>query len=62
MANATTEENIDEYTTHPMEPINHQDMFEIRKYTQDSRLLDGWSNTRDRINRWLLYSLRSDER
>ncbi|KAL8719544.1 MAG: hypothetical protein Q9225_003465 [Loekoesia sp. 1 TL-2023] len=62
LANATTTENIDEHMTHEMDPINHQDMFEIRKHTQDLRLLDGWSNTRDRINRWLLPSLRSDER
>lgn len=41
---------------------NHQDMLTIRKYTQDSGLLGGWSDTRDRVNRWLLHSLRAYDR
>ncbi|MCJ1460012.1 hypothetical protein MMC28_010391 [Mycoblastus sanguinarius] len=39
----------------------HYDMLEIRKQTLDVCLLQSWSSTRDRINRWLLYSLRSDD-
>ena len=62
MRDWTAKDHTDEYATHPLKPANHQDMFEIRKHTQDSQLLDGWSTTRDRINRWLLHSLRSDER
>ena len=39
----------------------HNDMFEIRRRTLDSRLLKDWRSTRDRINSWLLHSLRSDD-
>ncbi|KAL9116767.1 MAG: hypothetical protein Q9187_006702 [Circinaria calcarea] len=41
--------------------INHSDMFEIRRKTMDSPLIGKWTTTRDRINRWLLHSLRSDD-
>lgn len=41
--------------------INHSDMFEIRRKTMDSSLIGKWTTTRDRINRWLLHSLRSDD-
>jgi len=40
----------------------HEDMLEIRKKTLDSNLLQTWTNTRDRINSWLLHSLRSDDK
>ena len=39
----------------------HEDMFEIRRRTLDSGLLRDWTSTRDRINNWLLHSLRSDD-
>ena len=39
----------------------HNDMFEIRRRTLDSGLLKDWRSTRDRINSWLLHSLRSDD-
>ena len=39
----------------------HEDMFEIRRRTLDSGLLKDWTSTRDRINSWLLHSLRSDD-
>lgn len=41
---------------------HHYDMFEIRKQTLDAGLLGNWSSTRDRINCWLLHSLRSDDK
>ena len=41
--------------------INHSDMFEIRRNTLTSNLLGQWTTTRDRINGWLLHSLRSDD-
>ncbi|KAL8681923.1 MAG: hypothetical protein Q9186_002009 [Xanthomendoza sp. 1 TL-2023] len=45
----------------PVKPQNYHHIFEIRKHTQDSSLLNGWTDTRDRINRWILHSLRADE-
>lgn len=62
MANGILEQPHQEQGTHLTTIPNHQGMFSIRKHTQDSRLLDGWSTTRDRINSWLLQTLRSDER
>ena len=44
------------------ERINHNDMLELRKQTLDRLLLQEWGSTRDRINNWLLHSLRSDEK
>lgn len=41
--------------------INYSDMFEIRRNTLNSALLGKWTTTRDRINGWLLHSLRSDD-
>ncbi|MCJ1251955.1 hypothetical protein MMC30_009193 [Trapelia coarctata] len=40
----------------------HRDMLAIRKKTLDSNLLQAWTSTRDRINSWLLHSLRSDDK
>lgn len=40
----------------------HEDMLEIRKETLNSNFLHTWTNTRDRINSWLLHSLRSDDK
>ena len=40
----------------------HSDMLEIRKNTMEDKLLDNFSSTRNRINRWLLHSLRSDDK
>jgi hypothetical protein len=42
--------------------LEHEDMLEIRKETLDSKFLHTWTNTRDRINSWLLNSLRSDDK
>ncbi|MCJ1286621.1 hypothetical protein MMC26_005967 [Xylographa opegraphella] len=40
----------------------HHDMLAIRKSTLDSPLLlHSWTTTRDRINNWLLHSLRADD-
>lgn len=39
----------------------HLDMLAIRKRSLDSYLLQAWTSTRDRINSWLLHSLRSDD-
>ena len=39
----------------------HKDMFEIRRKTLHSNLLQTFASTRDRINNWLLHSLRSDD-
>ena len=39
----------------------HHDMLEIRRRTLDCSLLTSWTDTRDRINLWLLHSLRSDD-
>ena len=38
----------------------HHDTLEIQKHTRNTCLLQGWSTTRDRVNRWLLHNLRSD--
>ena len=40
----------------------HQDMLEIRKSTLESNLLQSWTTSRDRINNWLLHSLRADDK
>ncbi|MCJ1377883.1 hypothetical protein MMC17_000979 [Xylographa soralifera] len=40
----------------------HQDMLELRKSTLESHLLQSWTNSRDRINNWLLHSLRADDK
>ncbi|MCJ1393723.1 hypothetical protein MMC18_006599 [Xylographa bjoerkii] len=40
----------------------HQDMLEIRRSTLESSLLQTWTSTRDRINGWLLHSLRADDK
>lgn len=40
----------------------HKHMLAIRKKTLDSNLLQAWVSTRDRINSWLLHSLRSDDK
>ncbi|KAL8684698.1 MAG: hypothetical protein Q9224_006180 [Gallowayella concinna] len=45
----------------PVKPQNYQNILEIRKHTQDWSLLNGWTDTRDGINRWILHSLRADE-
>ncbi|MCJ1254665.1 hypothetical protein MMC24_002480 [Lignoscripta atroalba] len=39
----------------------HSDMLELRKHTLSAPLLGAWTTTRDRINSWLLHSLRSDD-
>ena len=39
----------------------HPSIFEVRKNTIDANLLGDWSGKRDRINRWLLHSLRWDD-
>ncbi|MCJ1402149.1 hypothetical protein MMC11_005368 [Xylographa trunciseda] len=40
----------------------HQDMLELRRSTLESNLLQTWTNSRDRINGWLLHSLRADDK
>ncbi|KAL8812828.1 MAG: hypothetical protein Q9223_007192 [Gallowayella weberi] len=51
----TTElSSVNDNGTHfrrPMGHQDHQDIFKIRKHTHNSSLLDGWTDTRDRINR-----------
>ena len=39
---------------------NHEDVFEIRRITMNAGLLGNWLSRHDRINRWILHSLRSD--
>ncbi len=41
--------------------VNHNDMLEVRRRTLNMALLGSWSTTRDRINGWLLHSLRADD-
>ncbi|KAL8922358.1 MAG: hypothetical protein Q9208_005211 [Pyrenodesmia sp. 3 TL-2023] len=62
MANPALAQPHREQTMYLSRATNHEGMLSIRKDTQDSRLLDGWSTTRDRINSWLLHCLRCDER
>ena len=40
----------------------HQGMLALREKTLDSNLLHAWTSTRERINSWLLHSLRSDDK
>lgn len=61
----TTERSSDKNNKMHFEPRtkapNHQDILESRRHTLESSLLDGWTDTRDRINRWMLHTLRTDE-
>ncbi|MCJ1432006.1 hypothetical protein MMC27_001362 [Xylographa pallens] len=53
------EETLGPPNPHPSHP--HQDVLALRKSTLASHLLQSWTTRRDRINNWLLHSLRADD-